>query len=46
MRENRPPKGAARWVYEDEAEMRQSLELLRRAEAAGYDVVFCHDTVK
>lgn len=46
MRENRPPKGPARWVYEDEAEMRQSLDLLRRAEAAGCEVVFCHDTVK
>jgi glyoxylase-like metal-dependent hydrolase (beta-lactamase superfamily II) len=46
MRENRPPKGAARWVYEDEAEMRQSLDLLRRAETAGCEVVFCHDTVK
>ncbi|HVZ29327.1 MAG TPA: MBL fold metallo-hydrolase [Asticcacaulis sp.] len=46
MRENRPPKGPARWVYEDEAEMRQSLDVLRRAEAAGCDIVFCHDVVK
>jgi glyoxylase-like metal-dependent hydrolase (beta-lactamase superfamily II) len=46
MREDRPPKGAARWVYENEAQMRQSLDVLRRAEAAGCEVVFCHDTVK
>lgn len=46
MRENRPPKGAARWVYEDERQMRQSLDLLRRAEAAGCEIVFCHDQVK
>ena len=46
MRENRPPKGPARWVYADEDEMRQSLDRLRGAEAAGCEVAFCHDLVK
>jgi len=45
VRADRPPRGPARLVYEDEAAMKQSLVLLRRAEAAGYEIVLCHDPV-
>jgi len=45
MRENRPPRGLARLVYEDEAAMLASLDTLRAAEAAGFEVRMCHDPV-
>lgn len=45
MREDRPPRGPARLVYSDEGAMRASLEILRRAEAMGYEITFCHDPV-
>ncbi len=43
MRSDRPPRGPARLVYDDECAMAQSLTLLRAAEAAGYKIVLCHD---
>jgi glyoxylase-like metal-dependent hydrolase (beta-lactamase superfamily II) len=45
MRENRPPRGLARLVYEDEAAMAASLSILRAAESAGFTVRMCHDPV-
>ncbi len=45
MRENRPPKGLARLVYDDEAAMLASLETLRAAEKAGFAVRMCHDPI-
>jgi len=45
MREDRPPRGLARLVYEDEAAMLASLATLRAAEAAGFEVRMCHDPV-
>ena len=41
--DNRPPRGPARLIYQDERAMQASLARLRQAEAAGYEIVFCHD---
>lgn len=41
--DNRPPRGPARLIYQDERAMQTSLARLRQAEAAGYEIVFCHD---
>ena len=41
--EDRPPRGPARLVYEDEGAMRASLARLRQARDLGFEIVFCHD---
>jgi glyoxylase-like metal-dependent hydrolase (beta-lactamase superfamily II) len=43
--EDRPPRGPARWVYDDEVAMTDSMALLRRAALAEYEIVLCHDPV-
>ena len=41
--DNRPPRGPARLIYQDERAMQASLGRLRQAGAAGFSIVFCHD---
>lgn len=41
--DNRPPRGPARLIYQDERAMQASLAHLRQAVAAGYEIAFCHD---
>lgn len=45
FRSDRAPRGPARLVYDDETAMTASLDLLRRAEASGYEIVLCHDPI-
>ena len=41
--DDRPPRGPARLIYQDEPAMQASLATLRQAKTAGYEIVFCHD---